>query len=427
MPEKKNVLIFPAGSEIGLEIYRSLRYNLHVDVYGASGKSDHAKFVYPSERYEEGPYFINSLGFLSAFNDLLSRWKIDFIYPTHDTIALWLAENEHLLKAKVITSPYETTQIARSKKQTYDLFKDCDFCPKVFKPPFTEVTRPVFLKPDDGQGGKGAFVASNQYEAMAHFNRDPNLVVCELLPGEELSVDCFTNRHGKLLFVGPRTRERVQMGISFNSKRVTLSNEILRIADLINGMVTIRGAWFFQIKKDSKGEYKLLEFAVRQASTMGLYRQAGVNFALLSLFDKMDYEVSILDNGYFLELERCLSNKYKINYSYNKVYIDFDDTIVVNEKVNLEAIKYIYDCRNRGISIFMITKHLYDLDETLVRYAIPKNLFDSIIHLKMEEEKFKHIDKEGSIFIDNHFLDRAQVHKELGIPVFDVDAIESLI
>jgi aspartate 1-decarboxylase len=45
----------------------------------------------------------------------------------------------------------------------------------------------------------------------------------------------------------------------------------------------------------------------------------------------------------------------------------------------------------------------------------------------MEEEKFKHIEKEGSIFIDNHFLERAQVHKELGIPVFDVDAIESLI
>jgi hypothetical protein len=227
--------------------------------------------------------------------------------------------------------------------------------------------------------------------------------------------------------VGPRTRERVQMGISFNSKRVTLTNEIQRIADEINSRAVIQGAWFFQIKKDYNGKFKLLEFAVRQASTMGLYRQAGVNFALLSLFDKMDYEVSVLDNGYSLELERCLSNKYKINYSYNKVFIDFDDTIIVNEKVNLEAIKYIYGCKNRGISIVMITKHLHNLDDTLARYAISKNLFDSIIHLKMEEEKFKHIEKEGSIFIDNHFLERAQVHKELGIPVFDVDAIESLI
>jgi hypothetical protein len=40
--KKCRVIIFPAGSEIGLEIFNSLKYSHHVEVFGASGKSDHA-------------------------------------------------------------------------------------------------------------------------------------------------------------------------------------------------------------------------------------------------------------------------------------------------------------------------------------------------------------------------------------------------
>jgi len=53
MSAKHNVLIFPAGSEIGLEIYHALKYSHHVEVFGASGKSDHASFLYEEGRYVE--------------------------------------------------------------------------------------------------------------------------------------------------------------------------------------------------------------------------------------------------------------------------------------------------------------------------------------------------------------------------------------
>ena len=47
MSQKKiNILVFPAGSEIAIEIYHSLKYNLHVEIFGASGKADHSKFIY---------------------------------------------------------------------------------------------------------------------------------------------------------------------------------------------------------------------------------------------------------------------------------------------------------------------------------------------------------------------------------------------
>jgi hypothetical protein len=427
LPERHNVLIFPGGSEIAIEIFHSLRYNLHVDMFGASGKSDHASFLYDSAHYDEDDYYISSPDFIEKFNSLLIRWNIRFIFPTHDTITLFLKQHESELYATVIGSEPRTCLIAREKLRTYEVFRNESFCPKVYSAPYEAMTFPVFVKPNQGQGGKGAFACHSTDEFNRHREALSDMVVTELLPGEELSVDCFTDRKGKLHFIGPRTRERVQIGISFRSVRSELTDEIAYIANTINGALPIRGAWFFQIKKDADGKYKLLEFAVRQASTMGLYRQVGVNFALLSLFDAMDKDVSIIANDYPISLDRCLYNRYKIDYAYDKAYIDFDDTLIVHGEVNTDAVRFIYHCRNKGIKTILITKHRLDLDETLHRFHLSRHMFDEVIHLGMEEDKTNYMNPVKSIFIDNHFADRMHVQKKLGIPVFDVDAIDSLI
>jgi hypothetical protein len=427
LPEKKNVLIFPAGSEIAIEIFHSLKYNLHFDIFGASGKSDHAGFLYDAAHYSEDNYYIGAPDFIEKFNALLTRWNIQFVFPTHDTITLFLKQNQEKLNAIVIGSEPETSLIAREKKRTYALFSQEPFCPKVYTEPYNALTFPVFAKPDQGQGGKGAFVCHHRAEFDQKMQGAEDMVVTEYLPGDELSVDCFTDRKGHLHFIGPRTRERVQIGISFRSVKTTLTAEIKYIAETINAALKIRGAWFFQIKKDAEGKYKLLEFAVRQASTMGLYRQVGVNFALLSLFDAMDKDISILVNEYPITLDRCLYNRYRIDYEYNKVYIDFDDTLIVNDEVNTDAIRYIYHCHNKGIKTILITKHRLDLDETLNRFHLSRNMFDEVIHISMDDDKTKYMDPEKSIFIDNHFADRKHVQDKLNMPVFDVDAIDSLI
>jgi hypothetical protein len=427
LPEKQNVLIFPAGSEIAIEIFHSLKHNLHFDIYGASGKSDHAGFLYDNAHYAEDHYYVDSPDFIDKFNALLLRWKIRFIFPTHDTITLFLKQNEAKLKAAVIGSDSQASEIARQKIRTYELFKHKAFCPKVYASPYQEMNFPVFAKPNQGQGGRGAFVCRTREDFDRIMEHGTDMVVTEFLPGDELSVDCFTDRNGLLHFIGPRTRERVQIGISFRSVRMELEDEVASIANTLNAALKFRGAWFFQIKKDARGKYKLLEFAVRQASTMGLYRQVGVNFALLSLFDAMDKEVSILVNECPVALDRCLYNRYRIDFKYDKVYIDFDDTIIIGENVNTDAIRYIYHCRNKGIRVVLLTKHRFNLDQTLKRFRLSRNMFDEVKHIDMGDDKANYIDPIKSIFIDNHFADRKHVHRRLNIPVFDVDAIDGLI
>ena len=62
------------------------------------------------------------------------------------------------------------------------------------------------------------------------------------------------------------------------------------------------------------------------------------------------------------------------------------------------------------------------------RLKIHKGLFDEIIHLKKSESKYEFIkDADDSIFIDNAFSERIEVKNKLKMPVFDVDAISTLI
>lgn len=428
MPKKRfNVLIFPAGSEIGLEIYNSLKHNLHIELFGVSGKADHARFVYDKSHYEEGNFYITESDFVSKLNDVISKFNIDLIFPTHDSIVLFLAKNQHVLNARVVTSSAEVAEIAREKRKIYECFKSEWFCPTVYAEPFEDVTFPVFLKPNIGQGGKGTALANSLQELIAMTSNNPDLIPCELLTGEELSVDCFSDRHGNVRFVGPRVRHRVEMGISFNTFSVPLTEEITRIAEALNSRMRFRGAWFFQIKRDRRGVFKLLEFAPRQSSTMGLYRQAGVNFALLSIFDSADIDVEILKNDFRVELDRCLHNSYQTDLEYDCVYIDFDDTLVVNEKVNDMALRFLYQCKNRGIKVFLLTKHRFDIAATLDAFAISRGLFTDIIKINENDDKARWIAHPHSIFIDNYFFDRKLVKEELGIPVFDVDAIECLL
>ena len=427
MDIKHRVLIFPAGSEIGLEIYNSLKYSHHVEVFGASGKSDHASFIYDEDHYIEDVLYVDRLDFIERFNLLLRSLQIEFIYPTHDTIACFLAEHQSELDAQVLTSCAETNRIARFKRQTYNLFQTFDFCPKVFAEPYLYLPFPVFLKPDDGQGGKGTHIAETPEDLASYLGKNPRLLVTEFLPGEELSVDCFTDINGKLMFIGPRTRERIQMGISFRSTAVEVTEEIKHIAHRINETVSINGAWFFQVKKDRDGKFKLMEFAPRQSSTMGLYRHNGVNFALLTLFNAMGKQVEILENNYPVQLDRCLHNRFKAALEFRRVYIDFDETVVVGKHVHELVMAFIYQCRNRGIAVVLLTKHLYNLMETLRSCGISEHLFEDIIQIPDSQDKWAFIDPDGAIFIDNYWFDRRAVKRKFGIPVFDVDGIECLL
>ena len=78
--------------------------------------------------------------------------------------------------------------------------------------------------------------------------------------------------------------------------------------------------------------------------------------------------------------EEALSTTFKIMYQYDCVYIDLDDTLIVDGKVNYEIIAFLYKCINEGKKVILLTRHSVNPLDTLEKYHI-YNFFDQIIHL----------------------------------------------
>jgi predicted ATP-grasp superfamily ATP-dependent carboligase len=423
---EKNILVFPCGSEIGLEVHNALKFVKNLNLVGASSVADHGKYVY--KNYVEGIPNVTSDDFIESFNRIIEEYKIDFVIPAHDSVVLKLAQNKAELKAEIITADEFTCEIARSKKKTYEFFSGEDFIPHMYYSVEEVNEFPVFLKPDVGQGSKGIALAKNKEELVYYTENNPDLLILEYLPGKEYTIDCFTNSDHQLLFCGMRERRRIKSGISVNSMSLDSNEEVVNIAKKINEKLNFKGVWFFQVKVDQDGKLKLLEIAPRIAGTMALYRNKGLNFPLLSIYDRLGYDVAVIDNDFNIEIDRALINRFSLDLTYERVYLDFDDTITYKDKINPFTMLYIYQCIAKDIELILITKHKSDINNTLGILKIDKSIFEEIIHISMDDEKYKYMKTDKpAIFIDDSYVERKNVQDQLNMPVFDIDSIECLI
>ncbi len=354
-----NVLIFPAGSEIGLEILNSLKFSKFIHVFGGTSTKDHSSFVY--EDLIENIPFITDPDFIPRFNQVLEKYQIVFVYPAHDSVGLFLTQHLEELSARVVTA------------------------------------------------------------------RGEELVLCEYLQGEEYTIDCFTDKDGALRVVRKRVRARIKSGISVNSKKQECEPVIYDIAQTMNRRLKFTGAWFFQLKRNAQGEYRLLEISPRIPGTMGLSRNQGINFPLLSIYTAQGIAVDLLPHDYDIEVDRAFINRYAIDQTYDTVYLDLDDTLVYQDRVNEWLMLYLYQLVNAGKRLILLTKHSRDVHETLSRHKISENLFDEIIHLAPTDHKYQFVKHKNSIFIDDSFQERKDIRSHCGINVFDLDEVEALI
>lgn len=423
---KRNILVFPCGSEIGLNIYSSVRYSTYFHLIGASSVEDHGMFIY--DDYIGDVPFISEESFIPAIKSIISDRKIDAIYPAMDKVITFLKEHEDEIGCRIIAPEKETTEICLSKRKTYQVLKNVVLTPKIYNP--LEITEfPVFCKPDVGYGAIGTKIINSESELSDFLANKKDVLTVELLPGEEYTVDCFTDKEGNLLYSSARGRNRIKNGVSINTSFVDDQTEFETITKKINNQISFRGAWFYQVKRNKDGKLCLLEIAARLGGSSLLSRAIGVNLALLTLFDAFDYKVSVqVNNSYYVILDRVLSNNYIYkNLSFNKVYVDYDDCLILDKTiVNTDLVKFMFKCINDGKKVILLTKHAGELELELQRFRL-SGLFDNILHIKKEEKKSKYIEGKDAIFFDDSFAERVEVQKETGIPVFSPEMVDVLL
>jgi carbamoyl-phosphate synthase large subunit len=420
--ERKTVLVYPGGTEIGLEIARSLKLCKEVRLISA-GLTHTLAEVFFRTHYEVQP--VTSSEWLEQLKSVIQTEQVTHIFPAHDEVIVPLIKSEGVLGAKVVTSCLDTCQTARSKTKTLKQLKGVVPVPELFETRSAVAKFPVFLKPDNGQGSRGALVARTSEELDVAITRDSSLVIQEHLPGREYTVDCFSDREKGILYAAGRERIKITSGIASCSRFVD-DPRFGDYAHRINAVLPFQGAWFFQLKSTDEGELKLLEVAPRIGGTSGLSRTSGINLPLLSLYESDRMEVTIPRRLEGVIVERSLAPAYSHPFEFDALYLDFDDTLVVNGEVNSQLVKIAYQCLNRKKAVILVTRHDRDLAVSLRKHRL-EGLFDEVVHLKRGESKRNAIKHARTMFIDDSHRELEDLRQHPGVVALHVSAAELLI
>ena len=417
------VLVWPGGTEIGLEIRRSLRDLKEVSLVGAGSVGDvRGPFAFAEW---VGLPDVGEDGWVDALRAAVESFGIHAIFPAHDDVLVALASRRDQFTADVIAPSDATCDVTRSKRATYERLAHVVAVPRVLDA--AETTEfPVFVKPDRGEGSRGARVVHNAKELDLAIADGSDLVM-EFLPGEELTVDCFSSERDGLLFSRARTRGAIRNGISGRSRSMGERPDITILARAISDELELRGPWFFQLRSSAAGVLTLLEVAPRVAGTSAVHRVAGVNFALLALYERSGAPVRIEPQDFAVEVDRPLANRYTTSIDFDTVYCDLDDFLVIDGRtVNPRAVAFLYSARNAGKRLVLLTRHAGDLDATLLRFRLV-SLFDEMIIVAEHQSKAEFVTDPRSVFLDDSFTERHAVMTRRHVPTFDASGLEALM
>lgn len=436
---KQRILVYPGETEIGLEIAKALMHRRDVELVSASNNPDSvAKHLYKQHIHIENP--VDSCAFSDEIRQIIHSHHIDAIFPAHDSVGFWLSVLQVKLPAQCLSSPFSVWDVCRSKSKTYKAFKNYLPVPKTYSTAEGLFgSYPLFIKPDEGQGSQGARMILRP-EDITPEDRERDILIMEYLPGKEVTVDCYTTYPRRnLLYCEARERTRTRNGISVESSFLDAGTPpcIRAYAErIMTKLPELCGAWFFQLKQNKNGGWVLLEIAPRIAGTSALTRAYGVNLPLLHVLngrgEKVDRSCYTLQHNQKPSIIRYLKNVYaydtnnpRLKDHFGVVYIDLDDTLIIDNQLNIQAISFVFQCLNEGKRVILLTQHSGNLKNTLKKHRIHE-VFDEIIHVADVDDRISMMKWSNCIYVDDSFNNRVKVKSLMGCPVFDVSQLEAL-
>jgi carbamoyl-phosphate synthase large subunit len=280
------VLVTGAGGPAGVAVIRSLLARDDIDVFAADMDGWAAGlYLVPAERrrlVEPGL----SAGFADGVFDLCAADAIDVLVSTVDVELPALAARRDELAARcgtVLAAPsVETLAVALDK------FLLAERCAGALRVPTTRLVGPeaaaepwvfpVIVKPRRGAGSRGVRLVAD----VGAQGADDSLIVQEHLPGDEYSVDVLAAADGSVVAAVPRSRTRVDSGVSI-AGRTMKSDELESTAAAAARAIGLVGVANVQLRYDLHGVPALLEINPRFPGAMPLTIAAGVDMPSLAV------------------------------------------------------------------------------------------------------------------------------------------------
>ena len=405
----KRVAVFPAGSEVSLEVNRALASSTHFELVGLNSTSDAS-----THEFEE-IYALPWLGeenFLTELISVVEKQNLELLIPGMDQVGKYLSEVQNSLPCKVLGQSRETWKVISSKRRTYSHLSGKVLVPKVFERD-SVLNFPLFAKPDVGYGSRGTqtIESGGQLEEfLLGVGSNKDYVISENLPGDEFTIDCFSSAEGQLLYTNVRTRSKILNGIAANTESLQFP-ELLEIAKTISQELALRGPWFFQVKLNNSDEPVLMEIGGRIAGSSAQTRHRGVNLPLLGCFQELHEKPPEIAEVSQLKpvLQRTLSVSIDPGYKCSNLFVDFDDCIEFQGKLSSRVLSFVVEARNRGIPVAVLSKHSGNLKEALGGLGI-RGLFDEVIQIGETDHKSNYIFGDMPLLIDDSYQERKQLN-----------------
>ncbi len=208
---------------------------------------------------------------------------------------------EHLTANKILTPPYKVVS-AGNFEQFLQAFQDLGFPEK-----------PIAVKPSVSNGSRGVRIVDNSvdkfdllfnhkptslytdFDELANILRGslfPELLVSEVLTGEEFTIDTIVNADGKADIILPRLRKKMLGGISTEGQFID-NQEIINYCKEIIGSLKLFGPIGIQVKRATDGRFKILEINPRIQGTSVAAMGLGINLPVWAVRQALGETVEI--------------------------------------------------------------------------------------------------------------------------------------
>lgn len=420
----RHVLVVPGTSLIGLEILASLQWLPGFVVHGAGAQLDHPS-VEDFASYHLLPP-VDSESFPEALDRLISDGDFDLLFPSND-LAIGVISGLAVDRVQIVSHPHATVKVAGSKILTHQLLSNKTRVPRRFLDVVPHDAFPVFVKPDVGHSSIGAARIDDEEALLTlqqgKLNFWETWFVSEYLPGEEVTVDCFSTSEQGLLFVAGRTRDVTSKGVSIVTRDISdESSELWEMAHAIQNSLEFNGPWFFQAKRDCRGLFRIMEVGARLAGASRIRRAQGVNLAQLAVLASDGLRLSVLQPRMpLVSTSNAGDELVTAEQRFGALYLDLDDTLLVHGAVNSGLVELAVAARSSGARVTVVTRHRFDPDVTLREHGI-LDIADEVVHVTDGESKAKYIRPGPAVFIDDSFAERASLAHRGDIIAADASA-----
>ena len=256
--------------------------------------------------------------FINKVLSICKQMKIDIIFPLVTMELFKFSKYRDVFEKnniKIIVSDFQSLSIANNKSSLYKhllangvstpIFRVVnnydEFCKA--KEEIKSITSSYCLKPSISNGSRGVRLVDdkiNEFDLL--FNHKPNslyisdekinnilkknsfpeLLISEILPGNEYTIDTVVDNLGNPIIILPRQRIKTNGGISVAGK-FEKNSEIIKYCDKILRSLKLVGPIGIQVKEDKYGEFKILEINPRIQGTSVAALGAGVNLPKLAV------------------------------------------------------------------------------------------------------------------------------------------------